>query len=153
MLGATSLTSNFEARTLAAHNLERSTLGVQPLRWDPLLARSAQAWANHLAANNAFEHAPESRTNPQGENLWAGTRGHFSIERMVDGWVREKKNFKPGVFPNNSVTGRVEDIGHYTQLAWGTTGRVGCAMATGRREDVLVCRYSDAGNYVGEVPF
>ena len=33
------------------------------------------------------------------------------------------------------------------------TGEVGCAIARGRVEDVLVCRYSDAGNYIGERPF
>lgn len=153
LLGSTSLTSNFDARVLAAHNRERSSLGVEPLNWNPTLARSAQAWADRLAADNAFEHAPENVADPQGENLWAGTKRHFSIERMVDGWVREKQHFKPGRFPDNSTTGRVEDIGHYTQLMWRQTRQVGCAMATGAREDVLVCRYAEAGNYRGEVPF
>jgi hypothetical protein len=30
---------------------------------------------------------------------------------------------------------------------------VGCAEATSTREDILVCRYSAAGNYLGERPF
>ena len=153
ILGSTSLTSNFDARVLAAHNRERSALGIEPLRWNPELARSAQAWADHLAANNAFEHAEEDENAPEGENLWAGTRNYFSIERMVDGWIREKRYFKPGRFPHNSTTGRVEDVGHYTQLTWRRTRQVGCAMATGPVEDVLVCRYSEAGNYLGEIPF
>ena len=71
----------------------------------------------------------------------------------VAGWVREKRYFKPGAFPANSTTGRWEDVGHYTQLMWRDTRQVGCALATGAREDVLVCRYSAAGNYVGERPF
>ena len=61
--------------------------------------------------------------------------------------------FHPGLFPNNSATGNVDDIGHYTQLMWRDTGEVGCALARGSAEDVLVCRYSDAGNYIGERPF
>lgn len=153
LIGSTSLTSNFEARVLAAHNRERASLGVEPLNWNPMLARSAQAWADRLAAAGAFEHAPENPRDPEGENLWAGTRAYFTIERMVDGWVREKRHFKPGRFPDNSTTGKVEDIGHYTQLMWRQTRQVGCAMATGAREDVLVCRYNEAGNYRGEVPF
>lgn len=153
ILGSTSLTSNFEDRVLAAHNRERSTLGVEPLNWNPALAKSAQGWADRLAAAGAFEHAPENSRNPEGENLWAGTKSHYSVERMVDGWVREKRHFKPGRFPHNSTTGNVADIGHYTQLMWRQSRQVGCAMATGAREDVLVCRYAEAGNYRGEVPF
>lgn len=153
ILGSTTLTGNFEARVLAAHNRERSSLGVEPLYWNPALAKSAQQWADRLAATGGFEHAPENPRDPQGENLWAGTKAYFNIERMVDGWVREKKFFKAGRFPDNSVTGKVEDIGHYTQLMWRQSRQVGCAMATGVREDVLVCRYAEAGNYRGELPF
>lgn len=151
--GATSFSSGFEARVLASHNLERGNVGVEPLRWNPELARSAQRWADHLAATGQFEHAPEDPISPQGENLWAGSRGYFTPEAMVDAWVREKRHFRSGIFPANSVTGRVEDVGHYTQLVWRDTREVGCARASGRREDVLVCRYAQAGNYIGERPF
>lgn len=152
-VGATDPTSNFAERLLARHNRERVSMGIAPLRWDERLAASAQGWADHLAATGRFEHAPESADNPEGENLWAGTRGAFTLERMVDAWIREKRYFTPGLFPNNSATGNVDDIGHYTQLMWRDTGEVGCALARGSAEDVLVCRYSDAGNYIGERPF
>jgi hypothetical protein len=153
LLGATDLTSNLQARVLAAHNRERQALGVEPLYWNPTLAASARQWADHLSATQRFEHAPERPVDPEGENLWAGTRGYYAIEAMVDGWVREKRYFRPGTFPFNSTTGRVADVGHYTQLVWRQTRQVGCAVATGAREDVLVCRYAEAGNYLGERPF
>ena len=153
LIGATSLASIFDARILAVHNRERAALGVPPLRWDPALVVSAQRWADHLAATGTFAHAAETPSDPQGENLWAGTKGYFPLEAQVEAWVREKRYFKPGTFPNNSVTGKVADVGHYTQLVWRDTREVGCAQASGTREDVLVCRYSSAGNYVGEKPF
>lgn len=153
LIGATGLRSNFEERVLAAQNRERLTQNVAPLAWNADLAADAQRWADHLAATGEFAHAPERPVEPQGENLWAGTRGNYPIEAMVNGWVREKRYFRPGNFPDNSTTGRVEDVGHYTQLMWRQTREVGCALASGAREDVLVCRYSAAGNYVGEVPF
>jgi len=90
---------------------------------------------------------------PEGENLWAGTRGYFAPEAMVDAWVREKRMFRRGRFPDNSLTGRHEDVGHYTQLVWRSTRAVGCARAQSDREDILVCRYSEAGNWVGEYPY
>lgn len=151
--GATSISGGFEGRVLTAHNAERAALGLPALRWNPGLAADAQSWANHLAATGRFEHAPDTKAEPQGENLWAGTRGYFSPEAMVNAWIREKRYFRPGRFPNNSTTGDVEDVGHYTQLVWRETGEVGCARASNRGEDFLVCRYAQAGNYIGERPF
>lgn len=152
LAGTSSAAGGFEQRVLDSHNVERARMGVAPLRWDSALAASAQRWADHLAATGRFEHAPENHRAPEGENLWAGTRGYFAPEAMVDAWVREKRYFRPGVFPNNSTTGEVTDVGHYTQLIWRATGEVGCARAAGAREEVLVCRYAEAGNYKGERP-
>ena len=153
VVGANSFSGDFNARVLASHNLERERLGIAPLAWDARLAESAQRWANYLAATGRFEHAPNGQWSPQGENLWAGTRGYYSPEAMVDGWVREKRHFRQGRFPDNSLTGNIEDVGHYTQLVWRDTNRVGCARASSGTEDILVCRYLHAGNYVGERPF
>jgi uncharacterized protein YkwD len=152
LVGTSDMRGLFEQRVLAAHNRERNVLGIAPLRWNPELAEAARGWADHLARSGAFEHAPE-QDEPQGENLWAGTRGRYALEAMVNGWVREKQYFRAGLFPNNSTTGQVEDVGHYTQLVWRDTREVGCALASGAREDVLVCRYAQAGNYEGELPF
>ncbi|MBN9533691.1 MAG: SCP-like extracellular [Alphaproteobacteria bacterium] len=154
LMGTAKLPWTFDQRVLAAQNRERMRLGLEPFEWNPALAEAAQAWADHLASTGEFEHAPENYRAPEGENLWAGTKGYYSPEAMVDAWVREKKYFQHGVFPNNSTTGRVEDVGHYTQLIWRATTDVGCAKATSAstQEDILVCRYTEAGNYRGERP-
>ena len=78
-----------------------------------------------------------------------GTHGVYPIEAMVGGWALEKRWFVPGVFPANSRTGNWEDVGHFTQMIWPTTTRVGCALAATARTDYLVCRYSGAGNIDG----
>jgi hypothetical protein len=155
MLGSLGPSEAFSARVLATHNRERAEFGIAPMRWNPALAADAQKWANYLARTGRFEHSPEDPTDPdpQGENLWAGTRAYFSPEAMVDAWIREKKYFVPGMFPQNSMTGRVEDVGHFTQVVWRDSGEVGCAKATDTDEDILVCRYAHAGNWVGEHPF
>ena len=153
LMGFLDQSSHLQQRVLDAHNLEREEVGVPALRWNPALAVSAQQWADHLARTGRFEHAPENPRAPQGENLWAGTKGYFSPEAMVSAWVREKRYFKPGTFPDNSTTGNVEDVGHFTQVAWRDTREVGCAEAASGREDILVCRYAQAGNYIGEQPF
>lgn len=145
---------DFESRLLIAHNRERAAAGIPELQWSDDLAASAQKWARHLGQTGAFEHSPDEIGQPEeGENLWAGTRGYYSPESMVRLWTAEKRYFKPGVFPDNSRTGDVEQVGHYTQLMWRNTTAVGCAVAQSHDEDVLVCRYSTAGNVTGERPY
>lgn len=153
MIGAAPVTTNFAPRVLAVQNDERARLGLNPLQWNAGLAASAAIWAARLASTHRFEHAPEKPLAPEGENLWEGTTRYFPPEAMVNAWVREKKYFRPGIFPDNSTTGNVEDVGHFTQLVWRNTSQVGCAMAANADDDVLVCRYSQAGNYVGQRPF
>ena len=153
LVSATGPAASFQNTLLAAHNSERATVGVGPLSWNAHLQVSAQRWADHLAATGRFQHAPESAADPQGENLWAGTRGYYSLAAKVDAWGREKRYFRQGTFPANSTTGRVEDVGHYTQLIWRDTNEVGCAQASSAEEEILVCRYSSPGNFVGEKPF
>ena len=154
LVGGLAPRQNFDERLLAAHNRERDTMGAEPLTWDPVLARSAREWARHLARTGKFEHSPDSPwyAEPEGENLWAGSVGYYQPESMVGLWTAEKQYYKAGVFPNNSRTGQVENVGHYTQVIWSRTGAVGCALERGRNEEVLVCRYSQAGNVLGERP-
>lgn len=152
--GGVGARQNFEERLLAAHNRERDAIGAAPMKWDPALARSAGEWARFLARTGRFEHSPDGPwwSEPEGENLWAGTVGYYQPESMVRLWAAEKRDFKPGIFPNNSRSGRVEDVSHYTQLIWARTGTVGCALERGGKEDFLVCRYTQAGNVLGEKP-
>lgn len=153
LLGSATTNASFNQRILAVHNGERSDLGVPPLRWSPELAASAREWADHLGRTGQFRHSPDKPgTEPQGENLWAGTKGYYPLEDMVGLWVAEKKDYKSGIFPNNSRSGKLESVGHYTQLIWRGTRAVGCALARGDQEDILVCRYSQAGNVLGQRP-
>jgi hypothetical protein len=154
LVGATGRLSNLDDRVLAAHNRERAGAGLPALEWDSRLASDAAVWGRELAAAGMLEHAEdEPGAEPQGENLWLGTRGHFEPEEMVGLWIEEKRHFRPGIFPGVSRTGDLEDVGHYTQLMWRDTGRVGCALADGEDYEVLVCRYLAAGNVIDEPVF
>lgn len=139
---------SFNQRILSAHNGERVRLGLAPLQWNPMLAAQAGVWARDLAARGAFEHAKDRLG--AGENLWGGTAGAFAPEAMIGAFLAEKQYFRPGTFPDVSTTRRWQDVGHYTQIVWRGTREVGCAMATGKGRDVLVCRYFPAGNVVGQ---
>lgn len=151
LLGHVGAPRSFGERVLAAQNRERAALGIAPLQWDERLAGYAQSWADHLASTGEFRHAEGYIREGAGENLWAGTRGAYMAEEMVDAWAREKRRFTPGPFPSDE--NRVAAVGHYTQIVWRESGQVGCALARGRRLDVLVCRYLNAGNVEGERPY
>jgi len=149
--GVTRLSPEFIARILSSHNVERSAVGVAPMRWNAKLADDAQLWADHLALTSTFEHSPEPPKGQEvGENLWMGTIHAYSFEEMVGGWIAERKDFINGVFPNVSRTGNWDDVGHYTQLIWAETREVGCAVADNGEDEFLVCRYAKAGNWFGQ---
>lgn len=135
---------------LDAHNAARADLGLGPLIWDHDLERDARAWANHLSARGTFSHASDLSGRQQGENLWLGTRNRFAPRDMVGAWLAEQRYFRPGTFPDVSRTKRWSDVGHYTQIIWPSTRKVGCAVAPNSRNEVLVCRYWPAGNVIGE---
>lgn len=148
--GAVGHRTNFDMRVLAAHNRERDSLGVPPLRWNVELAAGAKQWSDHLARTSGFEHSPDHPGDvPLGENIWGGTPGAFTPEAMVTLWISEKRHFRSGIFPGISRTGNVADVSHYTQLMWRSTREVGCALSRGAREEILVCRYSSPGNIIG----
>ncbi|MDJ0644313.1 MAG: CAP domain-containing protein [Erythrobacter sp.] len=138
-----------EAVWLAAHNAERAEFGSRPLEWNGELAQDARRWARKLAREGRIRHAPIDAREGQGENLWMGTRGYFRPEQMIDSFASEKRHFRSGTFPQVSSTGNWADVGHYTQIVWRDTRKVGCALEQGRQFDVLVCRYWPAGNVIG----
>ena len=136
---------------LDAHNQYRAEVNVPPLTWSESLATDAQAWADRLAAaGGGLRHSSNRERVGQGENLWAGTAGAYSYSQMVQGWGDEKQYFRAGSFPEVSSTSNWADVGHYTQIIWKNTTAIGCAVATGGGMDLLVCRYSPSGNFIGQ---
>lgn len=136
-------------RLLAAQNGERERLGLAPFQWDGVLAAGAAYYGRTLASLGQLQHSPRQSRPGQGENLWMGTRGAYTPEQMVGSWLGERRWFRPGTFPNVSTTGNWFDVGHYSQIIWPTTTRVGCAITSTRQWDYLICRYAPAGNVDG----
>ena len=142
--------SRAEARLLALHNRERRATGAPPLVWDSALAAAAAAYGPRLDRLGKLAHSPPATRPGQGENLWMGSRGAYSLEEMAGSWAAEKRLFRPGLFPTVSTSRNWSDVGHYTQMIWKGTTRIGCAVRKGRKWDFLVCRYSPPGNVVGQ---
>jgi hypothetical protein len=101
-MGAADGMSDFDQRLLASHNGERAALGLAPLRWNDRLAEDAGSWATYLATTGRFEHSTDAPRRRIGENIWGGTAGRFTPERMVELWLSEKRLFKPGYSPRTA---------------------------------------------------
>lgn len=139
-----------KAAMLDVHNGTRRAYGSPPLAWDDALAADARRYARLLAERNQMAHDPQNGVRPvQGENLFMGTLGAYSYTRMAQLWVDERRWFRAGVFPDVVTAGHWSRVGHYTQIIWPETRRFGCALASNRANDFLVCRYLPAGNYYG----
>jgi len=143
----------FRQVMLAGHNAARGGAGLAPLLWDERLAAAAGAHAATMARTGEFAHSPGIGGSGQGENLWMGTRGGYAYAQMVGRWVAERSDFIDAPTPAFSRTGQWQDVGHFTQIMWRGTTHVGCALASGPADDYLVCRYSPAGNVVGQRPY
>jgi hypothetical protein len=148
------LPAGFAQRLLELHNAERARVGSPPLAWDGGLAAAAATYARRLAARDRglVHSAPRTRRG-QGENLWMGTAGHYPAAAMFGSWAQERRHFRPGVFPDVGQGVAWQRVGHYTQIVWSGTDRVGCATHSDGRWDYLVCRYAPAGNVIGQTVF
>ena len=141
----------FKDQMLRDHNDLRARYKVDALEWDSQLAEDARHYANELATTQRFRHAAyRPGETVEGENLWMGTRSAYSFREMTGSWIEEGANVRAGHFPDVTTTGSWHDVGHFTQMVWGQTQKVGCAMAANAEDEVLVCRYFPAGNVMGE---
>jgi hypothetical protein len=144
--------ASFKERVLTMHNKERAGLGVGPLAWSDALAANASRWAARISRLSDLEH--DETLEVEGENLWRGTKGAYTPEDMVELWIDEKRAFRNNPVPDVSITGDIGDVGHYTQVVWSTTTLVGCAVADAAGGDeVMVCRYMEGGNIMGDRAF
>jgi pathogenesis-related protein 1 len=165
-----------------AHNAYRQTCGAPALVWGPALAANAQAWANgcHVNSQGGFCHQAESAdqcpgapgTNKYGESTsfaWRNqSQGGGPAQSVLPGqspvdtvksWYCEVSRFpfdsaNPSIvfgYTGNNCSG--DATGHFTQVVWKSTMRIGCATATcpapGNapfKGTLWVCEYDPAGN-------
>lgn len=87
---------------------------------------------------------------PYGENLFWGKYDNWTPTQAVESWVSEREFYDAR---NNSCTPG-EMCGHYTQVIWRDSLKVGCTRAKCQNGGVLIiCEYDPPGNYVNESPF
>ncbi|KAH9694947.1 SCP domain-containing protein [Citrus sinensis] len=101
-----------------AHNAARAQVGVGPVTWDDRVASYAQNYANQRKGDCNLVHSG----GPYGENLAWSSAG-LSGTDAVKMWVNEKADYDYN--SNTCAEGKV--CGHYTQVVWRNSVRIGCA--------------------------
>jgi pathogenesis-related protein 1 len=146
------LTSEEVGMLVTLHNIARTEAGVDPLVWSKNLAVYAQTWADHLASTGCrIEHRPRSGKWKQehGENIFIGTAGYYGVGNAAKAWEREKSVYHGAVLNSSNWF----PSGHYTQMIWKNTSRIGCAKAECRGNVIVVCNYDPPGNILGQKPY
>jgi pathogenesis-related protein 1 len=151
-----------DAKTwLDLHNSVRRSAQPPPspplpeLTWSADAASVAQAWADRCT----YQH--NAGRGDRGENIAASAPpGHWTASDVVAAWASEAKDYDYAT--NSCAPGK--ECGHYTQLVWRNSLRVGCAHqlcdtnwpfspSPPGRWDFWVCDYEPPGNWVGQKPY
>lgn len=141
----TNTLDDFQRQLLDSHNKRREEHGVEPLEWDNALAVEAQAWANKLAKEENLYHSSVDVRHYLGENLANNNRKVFTGEDATEQWYGEIRNFDYEHSDHFEV-----QTGHFTQVVWKHSKKVGAAMATSPSGKHYVCaRYDPPGNVRG----
>ncbi len=120
-----------------------------------ILEQDAQNYANYLAQTGKFTHDPNNLNHKYGENLYAFSRNAKpNLKSIIQRWYNEQQYYNYS--SNQCKTSKI--CGHYTQIVWKSTQKVGCASAQyqkGRFKGgyVTVCKYYPYGNIVGKRPY
>ncbi|KAL9259016.1 Pathogenesis-related protein [Drosera capensis] len=144
--GTTAIVPAAVNQYLAPQNAARVALRLPPLTWDYHLAGYAQWWADQRKYDCALLHS----NGPHGENMFWGSGTGWTAGQVVAGWLSERRWYN---YRWNHCG--IADCGHYTQIIWRDTRRVGCAKVTcfGGRGTLFVCDYDPPGNFLGERPY
>ncbi|XP_018428067.1 PREDICTED: cysteine-rich venom protein-like, partial [Nanorana parkeri] len=133
---------------LESHNKYRSTANptasnMLELKWSDIVMKKADVWATNCTQGHSN---PAQRTIPDfkcGENVFLAPY-KVPWDVVIGSWFGEIVDFK---YETGSVNGA--EVGHYTQLMWGTSSLMGCSVAecpnlVNRYN--FVCHYCPLGN-------
>lgn len=158
----------FIKECVTEHNMNRSNVHPQAsnmryMTWDEGLAVTARAWVRFCRFKHNIYLRDVRRMHPTftsvGENIWVGAPyTQFTVKSAVKLWVDEVHDYD---YNQNQCT---KVCGHYTQVVWADTYKVGCAAQAcpnGVAETsfstipgiIFVCNYATAGNYHGVAPY
>jgi uncharacterized protein YkwD len=153
---------NYADAMLEHHNIHRANHSAPALQWDAELAQ----YADNIAKGCQFEHDMEQGEGGYGQNLasW-GSTGDIDDKQIAAGSSAVTEQWYNGEFHLWNFYGMDDPPadsdfhgwGHFTQVLWKDTTKLGCATVSCPAGTVLtypswytVCNYGGPGNYGGQ---
>ncbi|KAJ3281950.1 hypothetical protein HK104_011175 [Borealophlyctis nickersoniae] len=143
--------STWQGLALKLHNDARQAVNarygtrIPMLTWSQTLSNGA-CYCSQLNANrDSLDHCGA------GENLWKTSDQSISdyeaVKQTLFSWVQEEIGY---YHPKSAISGsdpNFHKYGHYTQVVWDDTRRVGCCVRSGKFGSVVTCHYDPDGNF------
>ncbi|KAH0266308.1 PR-1-like protein, partial [Aureobasidium melanogenum] len=149
--------TTYQEIVLAHHNVHRANHSACNLEWDSQLAATAQ----QIAATCVYAHSMNVNGGGYGQNIAAGVEANNVSAVITELFYNGEVNYYNNLYgqANPDMT-NFEKWGHFSQLVWKGTTKVGCATqyCSGGLANVgqyvapyfTVCNYGSPGNYAGE---
>jgi hypothetical protein len=130
---------------------------LPPVEWDAALADSVYNYLSKCESgdgnlvdhndNRTKDYAALGGSDYVGENLYASSASSIDPVDAVDSWMSEAPDY---------AAGNVSKAGHYTQVVWRDSVRIGCAIVNCpslRFHNTVLCDYAPGGNINGQTPY
>ncbi|CAK9295186.1 unnamed protein product [Gordionus sp. m RMFG-2023] len=104
-------------------------------------ARAENLTKSCVWGHDKYENRATNKYEKGGQNLYI-TSGTSNWKNVITHWHNETRMFTFGKDRN-----KFEDVGHYTQIVWGTTKEIGCGMHNCPQGKMYACNYYPGGNH------
>jgi hypothetical protein len=150
---------------VAAHNQARSgplnptpSPPLPPVSWDAILADSVYVYAVQCKGSSGLlSHNADRSTDYQamggsgyvGENIYGASGAGATPDDAVSLWMSEASSY-------DYASGDLGNAGHYTQIVWRDSVRIGCAIVDCPAltyHNTVICDYAPGGNISGQKPY
>jgi len=128
-----------------------SATNMLEMFWDNELAQMAQNWADQCKIAHDCRKCRQVERFNTGQNLYMSKKTNLDTEPDWDAAIRSWYNEVTLFLPNMINPFRFEKtIGHYTQVVWAVTDKVGCGYSVYKdgkfTVKLYVCDYGPVGN-------
>ncbi|KAI9122194.1 hypothetical protein K1719_006883 [Acacia pycnantha] len=134
---------------LVAHNWVRLQFKLPLFTWDEKLESAAKQTAMQHYDDCKMVHSDF----PYGENIFWAQQLHWTPSDAVYYWYNESSWYNLTSLQCSAPVGK--DCGHFTQVAWKDSVRLGCALQHCRdptKGMLIFCEYDPPGNFDNENP-